>query len=68
MHLTQEVQDLLKVYPILSEEALLKKVYRFLSLGESQFYEAIHVLKRAGIIEPIGSAATGYSFKLKERK
>jgi len=66
MHLTQEIQDLLKMYGELSEKELLKKVYRFLSLGERQFYETLSILRRAGVIEPIGKPGN-YSFKLIEK-
>ena len=66
MHLTQEIQDLLRMYGTLEENVLLKKVYRFLSLGESQFYEALSLLKKTGIITFTGKPG-GYSYHLKEK-
>lgn len=63
MHLTQEIQDLLRLYGALPEGELLKKVYRFLALGESQFWEALSVLKKVGAIEAVGKPGS-YIFKL----
>lgn len=52
MSLTQEVKDLLRFHGQLTEKELLSKTYRFLHLGEAQFYEAIGILKRTGQIIP----------------
>jgi len=64
MHITQEVQDLLRLHGELEEGVLLKKVYRFLSMGEQQFWEALKVLAKSGIIEVKGPRG-GYTYKLK---
>lgn len=66
MHLTQEIQDLLRMYHTLEENELLKKVYRFLSLGEHQFYESLSLLKKTGIITFTGKPGS-YSYSLKEK-
>ena len=66
MHLTQEIQDLLRMYGVLEENDLLKKVYRFLSLGEHQFYESLSLLKKTGIITFQGKPGA-YSYLLKEK-
>ena len=69
MSLVQDIQDLLKQYDEISEEHLLKHVYRGLSLGEGQFHEAIRVLKMAKIIENVGKAGSPvYTFIKKEGK
>jgi hypothetical protein len=54
MSLVQDIQDLLRVYGNMKEDELMRKVYRGLSLGENQFYEALRVLKIAKVIENIG--------------
>ena len=66
MHLTQEIQDLLRIYGTLEENELLKKVYRFLSQGEAQFYESLSLLKKTGIITFIGKPGS-YSFTLAKK-
>ena len=50
----QDVQSLLRQFGPTSEKVLLRKMYRSLSLGDAQFYEAMRILKVAGIIEGIG--------------
>jgi hypothetical protein len=64
MHLVQEVIDLLRMYGELSEEELLRKVYRLLSQGEHQFYETLSILKRSSQIEVIGKPGN-YFFRLR---
>jgi hypothetical protein len=54
MSLVQDIQDLLKQFGEMSEEDLMKRVYRGLHLGEAQFYEAIRVLKMARVVENVG--------------
>lgn len=65
MQLVQEIKQLLTSHKELREGDLLAKVYRSLSQGERQFYEALSILKRTGDIEPIGKPGN-YSYKLKE--
>lgn len=64
MALTQEIVDLLKMHGSLSEKTLLKMLYRFLPLGESQFWEAVGILKKTGIIIPEGTR-DNWVFRLK---
>lgn len=66
MHLTQEIQDLLRLYGELDENSLLKKVYRFLSLGEYQFYEALSLLRKAGVLGYSGKPGSYVYFLKKE--
>lgn len=54
MSLVQDIQDLLRQFGKIKEDELLRKVYRGLSLGESQFYEALRVLKVAKVIKNVG--------------
>jgi len=63
MQLVQEIQDLLRLHTRMKEEDLLKSVYRSLSQGERQFYEALSVLKRIGFLSPIGEPGA-YSYEL----
>jgi hypothetical protein len=67
MALTQEIKDLLSLHEELPEKELLGKVYRYLSLGEHQFYEALSLLKKTGQLIPRGSPQTGYIYSLKRR-
>jgi len=67
MHLTQEIQDLLRVHGTLEENILLRKVYRFLSLGEAQFYEALSLLKKTKVITYVGKPGD-YSYTLAKRE
>jgi len=67
MQLAQEIQDVLKMHGELSESALLKIVYRSLSQGEGQFYEAIRILKRTGILEYKGNPGN-YSYSIKKEE
>lgn len=66
MHLVQEIQDLLKLHGTLHENELLEGVYRALSQGERQFYEAISIMKKTGVIVPSGKPGD-YSYTLKKR-
>lgn len=66
MHLTQEIQDVLRLYGKLDENSLLKKVYRFLSLGEHQFYESLSLLRKTGVLGYEGKPGT-YVYYLKDR-
>jgi len=66
MHLTQEVQDLLRMYGPLGENDLLRKVYRFLSLGEGQFFETLSILKKTGIITYKGKPGS-YIYELTKK-
>lgn len=54
MSATQDIEDLLRQYSELTEQDIFLRIYRRLSLGEPQFYEAIRVLKTTGKIENIG--------------
>lgn len=65
MQLVQEIKNILETQVEVSESDLLTKVYRTLSQGERQFYEALSVLKRTGMIEPVGKQGN-YSYKLKK--
>jgi hypothetical protein len=67
MGLVQEIRVLLEQHDILSEGDLLNRVYRSLSQGEKQFYEALAILKKTGIIDPVGKPGS-YSYKLKAKK
>lgn len=66
MQLAQEIQDLLKMHDKLSEEELLRYVYRSLSQGERQFYEALSVLKKIGVILATGKPGE-YVFELAKK-
>jgi hypothetical protein len=69
MHMTQEIQDLLRMYGSLEENILLSKVYRFLTLGEGQFYEALSILRKSKVISFIGKPGSYiYSLAKPERK
>jgi hypothetical protein len=50
MQLVQDIVDQLKIHGELDEGELLKKVYRSLSQGERQFFEALSVLQRTRAI------------------
>lgn len=67
MHLIQEMTELFEQYGEIAEDVLLNMVYRNLSQGERQFYEALSVMKKSGIIEAkkIGSE---FVFKMKREK
>jgi len=73
MHLIQEIKELLHTFGELSEGDLLSKVYRSLSQGERQYYEALSIMKKSGEIEvaPKGDgsdeATKGFVFKLSFR-
>lgn len=67
MQLVQEIKELLKLHGTLKETKLLKIVYRSLSNGERQFYEALSVLKRIGALDIEGKPGE-YSYKLKQEK
>ncbi len=64
MQLVQEIQDCLRTYGKMTRKQLLKKMYRRLAYGETQFQEAFRVLLMAGVINQEGSAANPlYSLK-----
>jgi hypothetical protein len=67
MQLVQEIQDYLKMHGVMTESELLKVVYRSLSQGERQFYEALSILRRIGVINPIG-APGNYSYELRKKE
>jgi len=54
MSVAQDVLSLLRQLGPTPESILLKRVYRTLSLGDSQFYEAVRVLLKTRDIEIIG--------------
>ena len=66
MHLIQEMTELFRHHGELSEEVLMKMVYRSLSQGERQFYESLKILKVSGFIEVI-KEGEGYKYKLKKK-
>lgn len=66
MHLIQEIQDLLKLRGPISENELLEGVYRSLSQGERQFYEALSVMKKTGVIIPKGTPGN-YIYELRRK-
>lgn len=51
MSLVKEIQDVLIRFNSFTEKALLKRFYKQLSHGEPQFYEALNILTKAGIVE-----------------
>jgi hypothetical protein len=55
MKLVQEIQDILRVITTIDRKSLLRKVYRSLEHGETQFQEAIRILTMTGIIELQGN-------------
>lgn len=65
MHVTQEIKELITLHGELGEAELLSKVYRSLSQGERQFYEALSILKSTHIIEPIGKPGN-YRYRLRK--
>jgi hypothetical protein len=67
MHLIQEMTELFTHYGDIEESALMNMVYRNLSQGEKQFYEALSVMKKSGIIEPV-KVGKGYAYKLKGKE
>ena len=70
MHLIQEMIELFTHYGEITETALLNMVYRNLSQGERQFYEALSVMRKSEIIKPIKKEDESYSYVLvkKEKK
>lgn len=56
MQTTLDILSALRLHGKLSEGDLLSKVYKSLSQGERQFYEALSVLKQTGKIIPEGKA------------
>lgn len=67
MHLIQEIKDIFLAEGTISEAQLLKRVYKSLSQGERQFYEAISIMHKSGMIEPVKVDNT-YVYKLKTFK
>lgn len=67
MQLVQEMKDVLRLHGILNESELMDKMYRSLSMGERQFYEALAILKRTNKLNITGSAGD-YAYSLREEK
>jgi hypothetical protein len=67
MALTQEIKDQLLLHGEMSESDLLKKVYRYLSLGEHQFYEALSILRRTKQLKFKGSPKEGYVYSIRRK-
>ena len=67
MQTVKDIEELLKMYGVMSEAELLSRLYRGLSQGERQFYEALSILKRTDIIEPVGKIGN-WSYRLKGGK
>lgn len=67
MHLIQEMMELFRHHGELDEGMLMKMVYKSLSQGERQFYEALSILKISGYIEPIKIDSGKYKYKLKRK-
>jgi hypothetical protein len=65
MHLTLEIQQILKIHGTMKESKLLEKVYKNLSQGERQFYETLSVLKHTGIITVSGKPSN-WEYTLRE--
>lgn len=64
MSLTQEIMDILTIYNPIKESDLLNKVYRSLTHGEAQFYEALSILMKIGKIEKTGKPGSFVVTKL----
>ena len=67
MHLVQEMTELFHQHKEVKENDLLGMVYRSLSQGERQFYEALSIMRKSSIIEPV-KTEDGYVYKLKGEK
>lgn len=67
MQTVQDVKELLMLHGELSEAELLAKLYRGLAQGERQLYEALSILKKTGVITPIGKIGN-YSYRLTKEK
>lgn len=67
MSLVQEIQDSLIKFGQITERQLLKRFYKQLSHGEPQFYEAISILCKAGIVDRMGKHGE-YFYKLRKDK
>ena len=66
MHLIQELYEILSDHNKVSESTLLNMVYRNLSQGERQFYEALNVMRKANIITPLKEGES-FSYKLNKK-
>jgi len=66
MQLVQEMLDLLKVHGALQESEMMNKLYRSLSMGERQFYEAISILRRTDRLKVEGSPGN-FTYSLKKK-
>jgi hypothetical protein len=64
MHLIQEIKELFEQQPKITETEMLNRVYRSLSQGERQFYEALSIMKTSGMIEPVKEGNV-YAYQLK---
>jgi len=67
MNVVQEIRDILNMYGELSENDLLSHVYRILSHGEIQFYEALRILKKINALK-VRSEAGIYYYSLKQKR
>lgn len=56
MNIVQELKTIITKEGLISESELMKRIYRRLSQGEKQFYEALSVLKKTEDIESVGKA------------
>lgn len=65
MVICQEIKALLTAHEEMLESDILARLYRSLGQGERQFYEALSVLKKANVIEPVHTKGGGWSYKLK---
>lgn len=68
MRLVQEIQDLLKFHDKLSKSELMKRLYRGLAYGETQFIEAIRILQFSGVIETCGGTPLDPIYRLRFRR
>jgi len=67
MELVQRICDILRMHGELSEADLLRMVYRSLTYGEAQFYEALGILRKTGMITVNGRPGA-WRFSLRERR
>lgn len=63
MQTVQDIKELLILHGELKEADLLSRLYRGLTQGERQFYEALSILKKTGMITIIGKMGN-YSYTL----
>lgn len=65
MQIVQDIVDLLKVHGKLTESELLNMLYRSLSMGERQFYEALSILRRTKRLEVEKSEKGSFVYSIK---